>query len=97
MRTKKELVPQRLSQINNLEAEQCILGCLLIDDGDCEATEEIMQALTIQDFYFDENKKFFQVMKALFDRGIKIDIVSVADLFERQGEKSDYMSKLIAF
>ena len=97
MRTKKELVPQRLSQINNLEAEQCILGCLLIDDGDCEATEEIMQALTIQDFYFDENKKFFQVMKALFDRGIKIDIVSVADLFERQGEKSDYMSQLIAF
>lgn len=95
MRTKKELVPQKLSQISNIEAEKCILGCLLIDSGDCEVTEEIMTTLTIQDFYFEENKKFFQVMKALFDRGIKIDIVSVADLFERQGEKSDYMSKLV--
>lgn len=97
MRTKKEFVPQRLSQINNLEAEQCILGCLLLDDGDCEATEDIFTTLTIQDFYFDEHKRFFQIMKTLFDKGIKIDIVSVSDLFERQGEKSDYMEKLIAY
>ena len=97
MRTKKELVPQRLSQINNIEAEKSILGCLLIDSGDYDATEEIMTTLAIQDFYSDENKKFFQVMKALFDKGIKIDIVSVSDLFERQGEKFDYMSKLIEF
>ena len=97
MRTKKELVPQRLSQINNMEAEKCILGCLIIDSGDCDATEDIMTTLTIQDFYFDEHKKFFKIMKALFDKGIKIDIVSVADLFERQGEKTDYMSRLIEF
>lgn len=97
MRTKKEFVPQRLSQINNLEAEQCILGCLLLDDGDCEATEDIFTTLTIQDFYFDEHKRFYQIMKTLFDKGIKIDIVSVSDLFERQGEKSDYMEKLIAY
>ena len=97
MRTKKELVPQRLSQISNIEAEKCILGCLLIDSGDYEVTEEIMTTLTIQDFYFEEHKKFFQIMKALFDKGIKIDIVSVSDLFERQGEKIDYMSKLVEF
>ena len=85
MRIKKELVPQRLSQINNVEAEQCILGCLLIDDGDCEATEEIMASLNIQDFYFENHQKIFQIMKSLFDKGIKIDFVSVFDLIGRQG------------
>ncbi len=91
MRTKKELVPQRLSQLNNNEAEQCILGCLLIDDGNFEATEEIMLSLTVQDFYFDINKKIFQVMKSLFDKGIKIDFVSVMDVVERQGYKDNNM------
>lgn len=95
MRTRKELVPQRLSQISNIDAEKCVLGCLLIDSGDYNVTEEIMTTLTIQDFYFEEHKKFFQIMKALFDKGIKIDIVSVSDLFERQGDKTDYMSNLV--
>ena len=91
MRTKKELVPQKLSKLNNDEAEQCILGCLLIDAGNFEATEEIMLSLTVQDFYFDINKKIFQVMKSLFDKGIKIDFVSVMDVIERQGYKDNNM------
>ena len=95
MRTRKELVPQRLSQISNIDAEKCVLGCLLIDSGDYNVTEEIMTTLTIQDFYLEKHKKFFQIMKALFDKGIKIDIVSVSDLFERQGDKTDYMSNLV--
>lgn len=89
MRTK--LVPQKLSKLNNDEAEQCILGCLLIDAGNFEATEEIMLSLTVQDFYFDINKKIFQVMKSLFDKGVKIDFVSVMDVIERQGYKDNNM------
>lgn len=97
MRTKKELVPQRLSQLNNLEAEQCILGCLLIDDGNFEATEEIMLNLTVQDFYFDINKKIFQVMKSLFNKGIKIDFVSVMDAIERQGYKDNNLVQELTY
>lgn len=88
MSTKKELVPQRLSQLNNNEAEQCVLGCLLIDSGVCQATEEIFSALTVNDFFFDDHKKIFQVMKSLFDKGVKIDLVSTMEVLERNSDDS---------
>lgn len=85
MRTKKELVPQKLSTISNLEAEQSILGILLVDNGE-EATEEIFTQLQVNDFYSETNQTIFQIMKALFDKGAKIDFVTVLDVIERKFE-----------
>lgn len=95
MRIKKELVPQKLSQLANLDAEQSLLGCLLIDSGDCEATEEICSTLTVTDFYFDTNKKIFQIIKRLFDKGAKIDIVTVMETAQRQGDEQSIIDQLI--
>lgn len=94
MRTKKEYVPQKLSVIANLEAEMCVLGILLIDSGDREATEEIFTQLQSNDFYFTNNQKLFLYMKLLFDKGIDIDFISVNDLVTRkevQGEVVDLL------
>jgi len=86
MRIKKELVPQKLSSLSNIEAEQCILGILLIDDGEREATEEIFTQLSVDDFYSSENKNIFLVAKQLFNKGVNIDIVSMIEAVERQLE-----------
>lgn len=86
MRIKKELVPQKLSSLSNIEAEQCILGILLIDDGEREATEEIFTQLSVDDFYSNENKNIFLVAKQLFNKGVNIDIVSMIEAVERQLE-----------
>lgn len=88
MPIKTKLVSQKLSELNNAEAEQCILGCLFIDSGDCEATEDIFTCLTATDFYFAQHQRIFQVMKSLFDKGVKIDYVSVMDVLERNNENS---------
>lgn len=96
MRIKKELVPQKLSQLANLDAEFSLLGCLLIDSGDCEATEEVCSSLTVTDFYFDTNKKIFQIIKRLFDKGTKIDIVTVMETAQRQGEGQELVDQLLS-
>lgn len=94
MRTKKEYVPQKLSVIANLDAEMCILGILLIDNGDREATEEIFAQLQADDFYYSNNKKMFLYMKLLFDKGIDIDFVSVSDLLTRKEEQNEAVNLL---
>lgn len=94
MRTKKEYVPQKLSVIANLDAEMCILGILLIDNGDMEATEEIFTQLQVDDFYYPNNRKMFLYMKFLFDKGIDIDFISVNDLLTRRDEQTEIMNLL---
>lgn len=96
MRIKKEIVPQKLSQLSNLDAEQSILGCLLIDSGDCEATEEICTTLAATDFYFESTKKIFQIIKRLFDKGVKIDLVTTTETAQRQGEDDSILNQLLS-
>lgn len=83
MKIKKEFVPKKLSEVANLEAEQSIIGILLIDE-DGYITEEIMLSLQINDFYYDTAQKIFSTMRALFNKGIKIDFVTVSDALDRQ-------------
>lgn len=74
------------TKLMNLDAEASILSCVLIDGDQKEVTEEIMTALTVDDFESVENKNLFLTMKKLFDKGLNIDFVSVADLLERNNK-----------
>ena len=61
---------------HNIEAEQSILGAMLID-RDCVTAS--FERLSADDFYIVENKEIFQAMHALFDRNSPIDIVTLAE------------------
>jgi len=57
----------------SIEAEQSVLGALLIDSKEIESLP-----LGPLDFYQEEHREIFRAMTALVKKGIPIDIVSVA-------------------
>ena len=67
----------------SLEAEQSVLGALLIDR---DAIIEVADVLRPGDFYRQANGKIYGVMVDLWERREPIDIVTVAEALERVGE-----------
>lgn len=67
---------------NNLEAEQALLGCLLIDN---ETQTEILDRLSEEDFYQESHKLIIGAMKAVFNARKPVDIVTLADELEKAG------------
>ncbi len=66
----------------SVEAEQAVIGGILIDPNSIAAVSEIIKE---QDFYFEHNKNIFASMQVLFNSNQPIDIVTVADLLEQNG------------
>lgn len=68
---------------NNVEAEQAVLGSILIDQ---KAADMLVPVLRESDFYFPANKIIFSVMDFLQKESKPIDTVSVADELELRGK-----------
>jgi len=60
----------------NMEAEQSVLGGILLDNQALNAAQEI---LSHQDFYSDAHKKIFIAMQELADHNEPVDFVTLAD------------------
>lgn len=67
----------------SLEAEQSVLGAILIDR---DAVVEVAEFLRPQDFYRQANGRIFAAILDLFERREPIDIVTVAEVLERDGD-----------
>ena len=81
---------------NNVEAEQNVLGALLIDD---KMADVIMPTLEVEDFFVSQNRIIYAAMRELVERSSPIDTVSVADKLELQGKLDevgsiDYLNSL---
>ena len=61
---------------NNLEAEQALLGCLLIDN---ETQAEILDKLSEEDFYQESHQLIIAAMKDAFNARKPVDVVTLAD------------------
>lgn len=75
--TMRERIPPQ-----NLEAEQSLLGSLLIDK---EAMTKIGDRARPDDFYRDSHKLIFEAMTQLYERHEPIDILSLGNRLEEQG------------
>ena len=64
---------------NNLEAEQALLGSLLID---IEVQTDILDGLSEEDFYQESHKLIIGAMKAVFNSRKPVDLVTLADQLE---------------
>lgn len=64
---------------NSLEAEQAILGCILIDS---EAQLEILAKLKQDDFYAESHKNIFDSMIKINIKGIPVDFVTLTNQLE---------------
>ena len=67
----------------SLEAEQSVLGAILIDR---DAIVEVAEFLRPADFYRQANGKIFEAVLELFEKREPIDIVTVAEALERSGD-----------
>jgi replicative DNA helicase len=66
----------------NLEAEQSLLGCILIDR---ELQGDIVLTLSETDFYTESHKYIINAIKAVFNSGKPVDIVTLSDELEKEG------------
>ena len=70
----------------NLEAEQSVLGAILIDK---DAFYKVADLLTPNDFYMDNHKKIYEVMIGLAEKNKPLDILSVGSRLKEKGYISD--------
>jgi replicative DNA helicase len=67
----------------NLDSEQAVLGSILIDR---DAIIEVADFLHPEDFYRQAHGRIFAAMLGLFEHREPIDVVTVAEALERDGE-----------
>jgi replicative DNA helicase len=65
----------------NVDAEQSVLGCLMLDK---DAIIKIGDTITAEDFYDHRHSLIYEAMLRLFERNISIDILTVANELEEQ-------------
>ena len=68
---------------HSLEAEQSLLGGLLIDN---DAWERVVDHISAEDFYRDEHRRIFRHITSLIQQGRPADIVTVFESLQKSGE-----------
>ncbi len=80
---------------NSYEAEQSILGSMLLD---AKSVDEALVRLKPADFYQPHHRDIFAVAAFLVESGIPVDIVTVAERLEQEGKMHvgglEYLSQL---
>lgn len=67
----------------NIEAEQSVLGSLMIDK---DAIIKIADLLNPDDFYRDDHKYIYLAMLKLFEKRMPIDVVTISEELEKAGK-----------
>ena len=67
---------------HSLEAEQAVLGSMLID---ANCIKDVMEKLRPEDFYLRQNREIFETIYSMFLYSKPIDGVTVAGEMERNG------------
>ncbi len=81
----------------NTEAEQCLLGCLMLDK---DAIVKVIDFIKSEDFYKGAHQDIFQAMSELYERADPIDILSVSARLKEKNRLEDiggsaYLTSLI--
>ena len=70
----------------NIEAEQSVLGAMLIDKS---AVDLLLEQLKAEDFYRQAHRVIFQAVSALYFRKESVDMVTVIDELKRMNRLND--------
>ncbi|MDH4229489.1 MAG: replicative DNA helicase [Nitrospirota bacterium] len=65
----------------NLEAEQCVLGAILIEN---EAVHRALDLVSSEDFYREAHRHIFSAMLDLSNRGEAIDLITLTEFLRRE-------------
>ena len=70
----------------NLDAEESVLGAMMLSPGAIGAVSEILDA---GDFYRESHAKVYRAALALYARGEPVDAITLVDELEQRGELED--------
>ncbi|MBI5665179.1 MAG: replicative DNA helicase [Nitrospirae bacterium] len=81
----------------NIEAEQSVLGAVLLEN---EAIAVVIEQLQPGDFYKDSHKKIFVVMLELYEKNEPIDLITVTEILSRKEQLEEiggasYLSSIV--
>jgi replicative DNA helicase len=81
----------------NLEAEQAILGAILIHN---DAMNQVVDVVTPEDFYREAHAAIFDGMVSLYHQGDPIDIITLSQFLTRKGSLetiggAEYLASLV--
>lgn len=84
MPNKKDVHPNVKARImpQNNEAEQSLLGCVLIDE---DAANDILSQLKAEDFYSHAHQMIFEAMKNIYADNKPVDFVTLVQELEKSG------------
>ncbi|MBR3641509.1 MAG: replicative DNA helicase [Oscillibacter sp.] len=71
---------------HSLEAEQAVLGSMLIDEG---CVKDVMDKLTPEDFYLQQNREIFETIYSMFTYSRPIDGITVCEEMQKAGTYDD--------
>lgn len=67
---------------HNIDAEQSVLGCCLLDD---KALLQVMESLKVEDFYTQSHQTIFESMMDIYSANKPVDYITLVDELERRG------------
>lgn len=70
----------------NLDAEESVLGAMMLSPGAIGAVSEILDA---SDFYRESHAKIYRAALALYAKGEPVDAITLVDELEERGELED--------
>src|SRR5436190_6536006 len=75
----------------NLEAEESVLGAMLLSPGAIGAVSEVLDA---SDFYRESHAKIYRAALALYAKGEPVDAITLVDELEERSELDDVGGKV---
>lgn len=79
------MIEERLPP-QNIEAEQSVLGAMLIDK---EAIARATEILTADDFYREAHRVIYNAMLELYNKNEAVDMVTITDILRRDNKLED--------
>ena len=67
----------------DLDAEQCVLGAILLDN---EAINHALEILAPEDFYYDAHREIYRAMIELTDLPAPVDAITLKDWLKKNGK-----------
>lgn len=83
---------------HNIEAEQAVLGCMLLDS---EVVPTVLEILKSEDFYREDHREIYEAIIDLFEKAQAIDLITASERLTLRGtlEKIgglDYLANITA-
>lgn len=81
---------------HNIEAEQAVLGCMLLD---AEVVPTVLELLKSEDFYREDHREIYEALGDLFEKAQAIDLITVSERLQLRGTLDnigglDYLANL---